>query len=184
MARRAVFLDRDGTIIVEKNYLSDPERVTLEVGAAAGMRRMAAAGYVLVVLSNQSGVARGYFSRDQVDRVNRRVAELLLAEKVNVARWYVCYHGPNDDCACRKPRPGLALQAIEALGLDASESWVVGDKMSDVDLATAIGARSILVTSGYGSGVAESLRGEVIVCGGLDSAADVILSRVDKRVQR
>lgn len=148
--RPAALLDRDGTIIVERDYLSDPALVALEAGAAAGLRAMAAAGYALVVLTNQSGIARGYFDRAAADAVNARVAELLAAEGVTIEGWYVCPHAPGDGCDCRKPRPGLALQAAAALGLDLARSWMIGDKRSDIALADAIGARGVLVATGHG----------------------------------
>ncbi len=148
--RPAVLLDRDGTIIVERDYLSDPALVELEHGAAEGLRALAEAGWVLAVLTNQSGIGRGYFDRAAAEAVNARVAELLAEEGVSIAGWYLCPHAPDEDCECRKPRPGMALQAASELGLDLSRSWVVGDKRSDVELADAIGAEAILVMTGHG----------------------------------
>ncbi len=148
--RPAVLLDRDGTIIVERDYLSDPALVELEDGAAEGLRSLAEAGWVMVVLTNQSGIGRGYFDRAAAEAVNARVAELLAEEGVSIAGWYLCPHAPGEDCDCRKPRPGMAFQAASELDLDLSRSWVVGDKRSDVELADAIGARAILVMTGHG----------------------------------
>jgi len=111
-----VFLDRDGTIIVEREYLSDPGLVALEHGAVAGLSRLSAAGFVLVVLTNQSGIARGYFDLAAAERVNARVAELLAEAGVPIAGWYICPHADCDGCDCRKPAPGLALTAQRALG--------------------------------------------------------------------
>ncbi|WP_174296824.1 D-glycero-alpha-D-manno-heptose-1,7-bisphosphate 7-phosphatase [Sphingomonas bacterium] len=146
-----VFLDRDGTIIVERDYLSDPAGVALEVGAARGLRALSAAGFRLVVLTNQSGIARGYFDLAAAEAVNRRVADLLAGRGVAIDGWYVCPHAPSDGCGCRKPRPGLAHRAAAELGLALAGSWVVGDKRSDVELADAIGASGILVASGHGA---------------------------------
>ncbi|WP_375381762.1 D-glycero-alpha-D-manno-heptose-1,7-bisphosphate 7-phosphatase [uncultured Sphingomonas sp.] len=146
-----IFLDRDGTIIVERDYIHNPADVALEIGAAAGLRALTAAGFRLVVLTNQSGVARGYFDLAAVWAVNRRVADLLDEAEVTIAGWYVCPHGPSDGCACRKPRPGLAYHAAIDGGLALAGSWVVGDKRSDVELADAIGASGILVTTGHGA---------------------------------
>jgi D-glycero-D-manno-heptose 1,7-bisphosphate phosphatase len=146
----AIFLDRDGTLIVEREYLADPALVELEHGAAEGLRRLGAGGRPLVVLTNQSGIARGYFDRRAADAVNARVAELLGSEGVSIARWYVCPHGPDDACRCRKPFPGLAEQAASDLGLDLAASWVIGDKRSDVALADAIRGKGLLVTTGHG----------------------------------
>lgn len=149
--RTAIFLDRDGTVIVERDYLCDPAQVELEKGAAEGLRRMAATGMPLVILTNQSGIARGYFDLAAAETVNRRIRDLLCAEGVSIAGWYICPHGPAKRCACRKPRPGLADRAAQDLGLALAGSWVIGDKQSDVQLADAIGATGILVTTGHGA---------------------------------
>jgi histidinol-phosphate phosphatase family protein len=147
--RPAILLDRDGTIIVERGYLDDPALVELEVGAAQGLRRLAEQVWPLAVVTNQSGIARGYFDRATTEAVNARVAQLLVAEGVRIEGWYVCPHGPGDGCDCRKPRPGLALQAARELGFDLGHSWMVGDKLSDIALAGAVGARGMLVLTGY-----------------------------------
>jgi len=171
----AVLLDRDGTVIVERHYLSDPALVTLEEGALQGLRRLAEAGWSLVILSNQSGIGRGYFDRAAVDAVNARVAHLLAEGGVAVAGWYICPHTAEDRCDCRKPMPGMARQAAAELGLDLARCWMVGDKRSDVELARAIGARAILVTTGHGAGDAEALRAEgVPICASLADAERVI----------
>jgi len=149
--KAAIFLDRDGTIIEDRNYLSDPDLAVLNRGAAEGLRRMITMGFALVVITNQSGVARGYFSRDAVDRVNRRIADLLAEEGIEILGWYVCPHGPEDGCRCRKPMPGLIESAVVEHDLDLTASFVVGDKPADVELACAVNARGILVTTGHGS---------------------------------
>ncbi|MBZ6383110.1 MULTISPECIES: D-glycero-alpha-D-manno-heptose-1,7-bisphosphate 7-phosphatase [Sphingomonas] len=148
--RPAVLLDRDGTVIVESNYLCDPAGVALETGAAAGLQVLAASGYVLAVITNQSGIARGRFGWAQTEMVNARVAALLKTAGVDIAGWFVCPHGPADGCACRKPRAGLALAAAAVLGLDLSRSWIVGDKQSDIAAADAVGARGVLMLTGHG----------------------------------
>ena len=149
--RPAILLDRDGTIIVERNYLADPALVELEANAAHGLRRLADEGWPLVVLTNQSGVGRGLFDHAAVDAVNARAADLLAAEGVAIAGWYVCPHRPDEGCACRKPGPLLALQAAADLGLDLSRSWIVGDKLSDAAMAPGIGARGALMLSRHAS---------------------------------
>jgi D-glycero-D-manno-heptose 1,7-bisphosphate phosphatase len=173
--RPAVLLDRDGTIIVERSYLSDPAQVLLEEGAAEGLRRLAKAGWLLVVLTNQSGIGRGYFDRAAAEEVNARVAALLAVEGVPIAGWYLCPHGPDEACNCRKPRPGLARQAADELGLDLTRSWMIGDKRSDVELARRIGARPILVTTGHGRDYADAIHAEgVPVCESLTESERVI----------
>lgn len=184
--RPAVFLDRDGTVIVEKHYLHDPAGVELLPGAAEGLKRMAALGLKLVLVSNQSGVGRGYFGRGDVERVHGRLVELLSAQGVRLDGFYICPHAPAKvsgvECSCRKPRPGLIERACAELALDAGASFVVGDKPCDVDLGLVVNATTILVTTGYGAAHAEagSCRPHH-VAGGLPEAAGVIESIVAAR---
>lgn len=145
--RRFVAFDRDGTLIVDKNYLSDPEQVELLPGAREAMDALRQAGYGIVVVTNQSGVGRGYFTMQDVDAVNARLRS-LLGEFDGI---YACPHGPEDGCECRKPKPGMLLQASRELSFDLSECTVIGDKDVDVDLARNAGARAVLVTTGYGA---------------------------------
>lgn len=147
----AVFLDRDGTIIVEKHYLHDPTGVELLPGVAEGLRRLAGLGLRLVLVSNQSGVGRGYFGRGDVERVHGRLNELLEAQGVRLDALYVCPHAPFEACGCRKPLPGLIERASREIGLDPTASFVIGDKPCDVDLGLAVNATTFLVTTGYGA---------------------------------
>lgn len=173
-----VFLDRDGTIIVERNYLSDPALVELETGAVEGMRRLADAGWTLVVLTNQSGIARGYFDVAAAERVNVRVDAMLAECGVPVAGWYLCPHEAGDGCDCRKPAPGMAFQAAEELGLALTGSWVIGDKMSDAGLAAAVGGHGVLVLTGHGTDDVDAARAAgVPVVANLAEAADHILAQ-------
>lgn len=149
-ARRFVFLDRDGTIILKHDYQSDADLVELLPGAAAGLRRMRELGLGLVVVSNQSGVARGYFTAPSVEQVHQRLRELLAVEGVVLDAIYYCPHGPDDACACRKPAAGMIQRAQREQSADPGRSFVVGDNACDLDLARAVGARSILVRTGYG----------------------------------
>jgi D-glycero-D-manno-heptose 1,7-bisphosphate phosphatase len=156
--RRFVLLDRDGTLIVEKHYLSDPEQVELIAGAAEGLRRLAARGLGLAIVTNQSGIGRGYFDAARLAEIHARVLRELRAEGVEIDGIFVCPHHPDDRCACRKPRTGLALRAAAELGFDPARAFVVGDMASDVALGRALGATSLLVRTGHG---AETLaRGE------------------------
>lgn len=154
--RAAVFLDRDGTVIEERHYLHDPAGVVLLPGVTEGLRRMQALSLPLVLVSNQSGVGRGYFGRDAVERVHGRMLELLEAEGVRFDALYICPHTPDQDCACRKPSPGLIGRAAAELGLDPGASFVIGDKACDVDLGLVVNATTFLVTTGYGAAHAES----------------------------
>lgn len=148
--RPAAFVDRDGTINVERNYLRSPAELELIPGAAAGLKDLQARGFALVVLTNQSGVARRYFTLDAVAAVHARLAEMLAAEGVILDAVYLCPHGPADACDCRKPLPGMALRAAADLGLDLARSVMIGDKGVDLGLGRAIGARTILVRTGHG----------------------------------
>jgi D-glycero-D-manno-heptose 1,7-bisphosphate phosphatase len=147
-------LDRDGTIIVERNYLSDPDRVELIPGVAGGLRRLIALGLGLVVVTNQSAVGRGFFDRARLDLIHGRMQELLAAESVVLDGIYVCPHTPEDACQCRKPRPGLLEQAARELHFDATHSFVIGDKACDMDLGRSAGATTFLVRTGYGAQLA------------------------------
>ncbi|MFF4777350.1 D-glycero-alpha-D-manno-heptose-1,7-bisphosphate 7-phosphatase [Microtetraspora fusca] len=137
----AVLFDRDGTLIHDVPYNSDPERVTPFPGARAALDRLRRAGVPVGVVSNQSGVARGLISPAALDAVNARVEELLGPFHV----WAVCPHDETDRCACRKPAPGLVLRAAELLGVSPRDCVVVGDIGRDVEAARAAGARGILV---------------------------------------
>ena len=145
-----VFLDRDGTLIADRGYLSDPASISLLPGAAEGLRRLAAGGARLVVLTNQSGVARGLMTGLQLEAVHAELRRLLRTEGIELAGIYVCPHGPDDGCGCRKPAPGLAHRAAEQLGLDLSDCLVVGDRAADLGLARALGVPGVLVLTGAG----------------------------------
>ena len=137
----AVLLDRDGTLVADVPYNGDPERVEPMPGAVEAVDRLRAAGVRTAVISNQSGIARGLLTRDRVAAVNRRVEELLGP----VGPWLVCPHGPEEGCECRKPAPGLVLEAAERLGAAPERCAVIGDIGADVEAARAAGARGILV---------------------------------------
>lgn len=150
--RQAVFLDRDGTLIEEVGYLSRLEDMTLLPGVPEALDLLARAGYLRLVVTNQSGVARGYFDRSFVDRIHWELQKLLKARGASVDGFYVCPHHPDHtgDCACRKPLPGLVHQAAQEWDLDVPACWVVGDKRADVELARQAGCRAALVRTGYG----------------------------------
>jgi D-glycero-D-manno-heptose 1,7-bisphosphate phosphatase len=151
--RGYVVLDRDGTIIAEKVYLADAEQVELLPGAAAGLRRLRRAGLGLIVVTNQSGIGRGYLALDCLEQIHRRMQDLLRREEVELEAIYHCPHTPKDDCACRKPRPGLLQRASAEWGFDLATAFVVGDKPCDVDLGRGVGATTVLVRTGYGAQV-------------------------------
>ncbi len=147
MGRRAVFLDRDGTIVEDRGFLGDPAEVALLPGAAEGLLALARAGFLLVVVSNQSGVARGLFSESAVAAVNAAIGEALRrAGGPAIDAWYSCPHLPEGivpeyarPCDCRKPAPGMILRAARELGIDLAQSVAVGDRARDVEAGRAAG---------------------------------------------
>lgn len=165
------FLDRDGTVIVEKNYLGDPAGVELLPGAAAGMRRLRELGYGLVLVTNQAGVGRGFFTEAAVAAVHQRLTELLAVAGVVLDGIYYCPHHPAAGCTCRKPLPGLIRQAQADLPVDLARSVVIGDKPSDIELGRAVGMRAILVETGYGADHAASTGADAVVPDLLAAAA-------------
>lgn len=141
----AAFLDRDGTIVVDKHYLADPDGLELLPNALDGLRELRDLGARLVVVTNQSGVARGYFPVEAVERTHMRLRELLAQGGIELDGIYVCPHGPDDGCACRKPGSELFERAADDLGLDLNTSFVLGDKDADVEAGRRIGATPVLV---------------------------------------
>src|SRR5262245_31050194 len=150
-ARRFVVLDRDGTLIVEKHYLSDPDAVELIQGAGVALRRLRDLGLGLVVVTNQSGVARGLFSRERLAEIHSRLEVLLAAEGVRLQGIYFCPHHPDVGCGCRKPRTALLERAARELHFEPRRAFVVGDLASDVELGRAVGATTVLVRTGHGA---------------------------------
>lgn len=157
--RRACFLDRDGVVIEEENYISDPGRVRLCEGIVPALKALHDADYLLVVVSNQSGIARGLFTMKALEAVQARVDKLLKAEGVAIDAWYNCPHHPKGsipeysiDCDCRKPRPGMLLKAVKDLSLKIDRCFMIGDKISDIEAGFNAGCRSAaLVLTGHGS---------------------------------
>ncbi len=151
MRRRVVLLDRDGTINVERHYLADPAQVELIEGAAEGLRHLRDLGLELIVVTNQSGVGRGYFTSLTLARIHERLVECLAAEGVELGGIYACPHLPADGCRCRKPGPALLEQAARERGFDPRDAFVIGDKASDVELGRRAGSTTLLVRTGYGA---------------------------------
>ncbi|MFN0056344.1 MAG: D-glycero-alpha-D-manno-heptose-1,7-bisphosphate 7-phosphatase [Planctomycetales bacterium] len=148
--RRFVLLDRDGTINVERHYLSQPGQLSLLPGAAAGLRAMRELGLGLVVVTNQSGVGRGYFDLGRLTAIHERLHELLGAAGVELDGVYYCPHPPDAGCLCRKPREGMALAASRDLGFRLDQSFMIGDKPCDIELGHRVRATTLLVQTGYG----------------------------------
>lgn len=184
--RRAVFLDRDGTIIEERGYLGRLDLIAPFPYTADTLARLRGAGYLVVVVTNQAGVARGYFSEAFVNEAHRHLDRLLAPEGAAPDAYYYCPHHPEGVvegyravCRCRKPAPGMVEQAARDWNIDVARSFVVGDKWLDVGLANQAGARGILVRTGYGEATGDApppgVRAERVVPT-LREAADYILS--------
>lgn len=142
---KAVFLDRDGTLNVDYGYVVTARQWRFLPHVVPALQRLQGAGYRLVVVTNQSAIARGYASREQVDQLHAWVDQQLRQQGVQLAGWYLCPHHPHisGPCSCRKPKPGLLLQAAHELGLNLAASWMIGDKASDVEAGQAAGCRSL-----------------------------------------
>jgi histidinol-phosphate phosphatase family protein len=165
----AVLFDRDGTLVVDVPYNGDPERVRLVPGAREALSRLRRAGIPVAVITNQSGVGRGLIRPEDVMAVNRRIERLAGS----IGPWLMCFHAPEGNCSCRKPRAGLVLAAAERLGVEASECIVVGDTEGDVLAAQAAGARAILIPNGATR--AEEIARSYPVASGLRHAVDLVL---------
>jgi D-glycero-D-manno-heptose 1,7-bisphosphate phosphatase len=162
MGRKAIFMDRDGTLCEEVGYVNHVDRIRLLPRSAEAVRRANAAGFQTVVVTNQAGVARGYFEEWLIDEVHDRVRHLLADAQARLDGIYYCSHHPSagappyrKDCDCRKPKPGMLLRARDEMGIDLASSYMVGDTIKDITAGSAAGATPILVLTGYGKGELE-----------------------------
>jgi len=154
----AVFLDRDGTINLDPaGYLHKPDEVVLITGAAEAIRRLNEFGVKVLIITNQSGLGRGYFKEEDLWKVNTRLEALLAMEGAHIDGIYYCPHHPDEACSCRKPNGELAVRAAREHGLELARSFVVGDKASDVEMAWGVGARGVLVMTGLGPSELEKM---------------------------
>ena len=150
--KRAVFLDRDGTLIKEQEYLKSPDQVVVFPGVAEALRRLREAGYLLIIVSNQSGVGRGYFTIADVEAVHQRLAELLAQDGVRFDKIYYAPEAPEQPSCGRKPSPQFLFDARDEFGIDLSQSYMIGDKFIDLECGWNAGInKSILVRTGYGA---------------------------------
>ncbi len=150
--KRAVFLDRDGTLIVEKNYLHQPEEMEIFPGAGAALKRLADAGFKLVIVTNQSGIGRGYYTLADAERVNERLRAELARDGVRFEKIYIAPEAPGQPSRGRKPSPQFLFDARGEFGLNLGESFMVGDKLIDLECGWNAGVKkSILVRTGYGA---------------------------------
>jgi D-glycero-D-manno-heptose 1,7-bisphosphate phosphatase len=175
--RPAVFLDRDGTLIQNLHHASDPLRIEILPGVAGGLRELQARGYALLVVTNQGGVARGYYTFHDVQRMNAALDRALRDEGLRIDAYYFCPHHPRGTvsafaglCLCRKPRPGLLLRAASDLDLDLQASWLIGNATRDVLAGHAAGCRTVLV-----GGDPANASGADVVAASIEEAAGAIL---------
>lgn len=182
--QRAVFIDRDGTINEEKEYLYRREDFEFIPGVPESIFALKAAGYLVIVVTNQSGVARGYYGLEDVDRLHEHIQQQLAQYSTSLDAFYVCPHHPEKgqgkylkDCDCRKGKPGMLLQAAQEYHIDLSQSYIVGDKVADVEAGENAGCRTIMVKTGYGGNECKKLSdGRALVCADLAEAVQYILN--------
>lgn len=156
-ARPGFFLDRDGVIVEEVGHLSDPAQLSLIPGSAEAIADINRNGIPVIVVTNQAGVARGYYPKSRVAEIHDRLSDLLAVHGAHIDRYYYCPHHPTEgsspylaSCDCRKPRPGMLLRAAAELSVDLSRSYMVGDKLTDLEAGLNAGCHAILVKTGYG----------------------------------
>jgi D-glycero-D-manno-heptose 1,7-bisphosphate phosphatase len=178
--RAAVFLDRDGTVVEDPGFLRDPADVVLLPGAAAAIAHLNRAGIAAVVVTNQSGIARGLILPEEYRAVEQRIGQLLAAEGGSLDATYHCPHYPaiSGPCDCRKPGTLLYRRAAEELGLDLARSWAVGDRLTDLEAVHRLGGRGMLVRTGAGEAyAADAVRAGYAVARDLAHAVDQICNR-------
>jgi D-glycero-D-manno-heptose 1,7-bisphosphate phosphatase len=178
--QRAVFLDRDGTLIAEKNYLHRPEEVDIFPGAGAALKRLADAGFKLFIVTNQSGIGRGLFTLADAERVNERVGGEFARDGVRFEKIYIAPEAPGQPSRGRKPSPQFLFDARDEFGLDLAESFMVGDKLIDLECGWNAGVKkSMLVRTGYGKATEREDAGKIsraVIVDGLAEMAEWILS--------
>lgn len=179
--KRAVFLDRDGTINIEKEYLYQAAEFEFIPGAAEAIRLLNQAGILVVVVTNQSGVARGYYTEEDVENLHRHIDRELEGCGAHVDAWLYCPHHPTGrgsyglPCNCRKPLPGMLQDAARRYGIDLDKSAIIGDKNADIEAGIAAGCRTILVRTGYGTEEEQYVGPQTAVCDDLLSAVRLMV---------
>ncbi len=187
MSGKAFFLDRDGVIIRQVEYLKDPDEVELIPGAVEALRTIHRNGFLAVVVSNQSGIARKRFTREDLDKVQARLYELLAAEGEKLDGFYFCPHDPHvENCRCRKPKPGMILDAARDLDVDVGRSFMIGDRPADLETGRAAGCRGWAMTrTGYGERLGdEAERSGYPVYADLLTAVEALLRSIEDRPQK
>jgi D-glycero-D-manno-heptose 1,7-bisphosphate phosphatase len=181
---KAVFLDKDGTLIPDIPYNVNPDMITLQPDTINGLQRLRDDGFLFIVISNQAGVARGYFTEDKLPAVEKRLKELLAEHSITLNGFYYCPHYPegkvdgyNINCDCRKPKPGMLFKAALDHGIELAESWMIGDILNDVEAGNLAGCKTILIDNGNETEwIAGSMRVPTHICSSINHAADQILT--------
>jgi histidinol-phosphate phosphatase family protein len=175
--KKAVFLDKDGTLIVDVPYNVDPALVKLSPESTGGLKLLQENGYVLLVISNQSGIARGYFTEEALIPAREKLYQLLAEQGVFLNGFYYCPHTDEDACECGKPRPGMLFGAAEDMNIDLSGSWMIGDILNDVEAGNRAGCRTILIdNSNETEWLLNQSRTPTKICSTIDDAAAHILA--------
>lgn len=185
MLSKAIFLDKDGTLVEDVPYNVDPGLIRLTEGAIEGLRLLQYAGYQLIVVTNQSGVARGFFREEDLYPVQKRLRELLASENIALTGFYYCPHHPQGavakytiDCVCRKPQPGMLHRAARECGLQLKDSWLIGDILHDVEAGNRAGCKTVLINNGHETEwELTSIRQPDFIVKNLADAARFILSK-------
>lgn len=179
--KRAVFLDRDGTINIEKEYLYRSADFEFIPGAVEAIRLFNQAGIMVVVVTNQSGVARGFYTEDDVENLHRHISTILKSFGAHVDAWLYCPHHPDGrgsyalPCNCRKPLPGMLQEAARRYDIDLETSTMIGDKRADIEAGKAAGCRTLLVRTGYGAHEEQYVDPQTTVCDDVLSAAKLLI---------
>jgi D,D-heptose 1,7-bisphosphate phosphatase len=184
LAKSAVFVDRDDTLIADVGYCKDPDRIQLLPGVVEGLQKLNGAGIAIIVVTNQSGVGRGFFTEDDLAAVHARLRSELEAVGVSLRAIYYCPHLPEDDCSCRKPRPGLLLQAASEMDLNLKACFMIGDRELDLLAGRAAGTHTILVSSKELRELTDVEHIADFVVKDLVEAASVILNQFKNPVMR
>ncbi|MGL4802511.1 MAG: D-glycero-beta-D-manno-heptose 1,7-bisphosphate 7-phosphatase [Cetobacterium sp.] len=168
--RKVIFLDRDGTINVEKSYLHKWEDFEFEKNAIEGLKKLKDLGYEFIVVTNQSGIGRGYYTEEDLVILNNQMTEKLKEFGIEILECFYCPHHPEKgigkykvDCNCRKPNPGMLLEGIKKYDVDIENSFMIGDKKGDLEAGKKAGLKSILVLTGYGKKIEEEVKGNYLI---------------------
>lgn len=174
---RSVFIDRDGTITKDKGYITDVSSLELIPGAARALNGFHSLGFLVILVTNQSAVGRGYITDDELAKIHERLKQLLSREGSHLDAIYVCPHHPDDGCDCRKPKPGLIRRACGDFDIDTTRSYIIGDQKADVELGRREAITTILVLTGHGKKTAEETSPDYVVNDILE--AEMLIEKIE-----